>query len=53
MLRLQEMLSGKEAVVAKIRKVQNGIPVIELFKRTIPDNLMASINQTLILDNTV
>ncbi|XP_014293584.1 tudor domain-containing protein 7A [Halyomorpha halys] len=50
MSRLRELLFG-ESVVAKIRKVQDGTPVVELFKRTVPDNLMASINQTLILDS--
>lgn len=52
MSRLKELLLG-ESVVAKIRKIEEGIPVVELFKRTIPENLMASINQTLILDSTL
>ncbi|CAH1407601.1 unnamed protein product [Nezara viridula] len=52
MSRLKELLLG-ESVVAKIRKIEDGIPVVELFKRTVPENLMASINQTLILDSTL
>lgn len=40
-------------IIGRVRSIDHGMPCVELFKRTEPDNLLVSINQTLIMEATM
>lgn len=51
-LRVRELVPFDERVLVKTvsARTPNRIPIVEIFKRIKPDNLLVSINNTLALD---
>lgn len=49
--RFRELVSDTDLLLAKTIKIVSGIPVVEIFKRVGPNNILASINQSVILDS--
>lgn len=50
--RFRELVSDMDLFLAKIIKISpSGIPIVELFKRIGPNNMLASINTSLIYNN--
>lgn len=49
--RFRELVSDTDLLVAKVVKIStSGIPIVEIFKRVAPGNMLASINTSLIYD---
>lgn len=49
--RFNELVSDTDLLLAKVVKVtMSGIPIVEIFKRIGPNNMLASINTSLIYD---
>lgn len=47
-----ELVSDIDLLVARIIKISSsGIPIVEIFKRIGPSNMLASINTSLVYDN--
>ncbi|XP_029161263.1 tudor domain-containing protein 7 [Nylanderia fulva] len=52
MARFHELVSDMDLLLARIMKrSQSGIPIVEIFKRIGPNNMLASINTSLIYDS--
>lgn len=50
--RFRELVSDTDLLVARIiKKSPSEIPIVEIFKRIGPSNMLASINTSLIYDN--
>lgn len=50
--RFCELVSDEDLLLAKVVKVSaTGVPIIEIFKRVGPSNMLASINTSLTLGN--
>ncbi|KMQ98076.1 tudor domain-containing protein 7 [Lasius niger] len=50
--RFRELVSDTDLLIARIiKKSPSGIPIVEIFKRIGPSNMLASINTSLIYDN--
>jgi hypothetical protein len=52
-IRVRELVPFDEHALVKIvsARTPNGIPMVEIFKRIQPDNLLVSINSTLAFDS--
>lgn len=49
--RFRELVSDTDLLIAKVVKIStSGIPIVEIFKRVAPGNMLASINTSLIYD---
>jgi len=49
--RFRELVSDTDLLLAKVIRISpSGIPVVEIFKRVGPNNMLASINTSLIYD---
>lgn len=50
--RFNELVSDTDLLIAKVVRVTiSGVPVVQIFKRVQPSNMLASINESLIHDD--
>lgn len=49
--RFRELISDTDLLLAKVIRFVSGVPEVEIFKRVGPNNILASINQSVILDS--
>ncbi|XP_025155538.1 tudor domain-containing protein 7 isoform X2 [Harpegnathos saltator] len=48
--RFNELVSDTDLLIAKVFRVISGVPLVQIFKRVQPSNMLASINESLIHD---